>query len=72
MVKVLCYGQVTEYKDRAEAIKKLKECMACSEGSELERYTNILCDLLWTSKSFVYDYEDEYEMYLKSKKEALK
>ena len=63
-VKVLCYGQVTKYKDRMDAIKEFRECVANSEGSEKERYANILLDLLCTSKNFVYDFEDEYELYL--------
>lgn len=66
MVKVLCYGKVKEYETREKAIKHFLECQTMSEGAERERYTNILCDLQFTTRDFVYDYEDEYELYLKS------
>ena len=63
-VKVLCYGQVTEYPTRQEAINEFLAGMSSSEGSERDRYTNIYLDLLHTDKDFVYDYEDEYEDYM--------
>ena len=67
-VKVLCYGQVDEYETREQAIRHFRECAYCSEGSEHERYTNILMDLMFTNSDFVYDFDDEYELYLKSYK----
>ena len=67
MVKVLCYGKIKEYADRKQAIEYFRQCQNSSEGAERERYTNILCNLLWTTKDIVYDYEDEYELYLKKK-----
>ena len=70
-VKVLCYGQVTEYPTRQEAIKEFLNGMYSSEGSERERYTNIYLDLVHTDKDFVYDFEDEYEDY-KSKHSEIK
>lgn len=64
MVKVLCYGEIEKFKTREEATMHFLECMMCSEGSEKERYSNILCDLMGTNKDFVYDDEDEYNLYL--------
>lgn len=62
-VKVLCYGEVTEYATRKEAISHFRQAMSCSEGAERERYTNIYLDLIETDDNFVYDYEDEYRLY---------
>lgn len=44
-VVVKCYGQEKEYK-RKDAIKEFKICALMSEGSEKERYCNILIQLL--------------------------
>ena len=45
MVKITCYGK-TEMMTRADAIKLYREGVACCEGSERDRYTNILIGLL--------------------------
>lgn len=65
MVKVLCYGKIHEFENRQKAIKFFRECQLMSEGAERERYSNILGDLMFTKSNFVYDYEDEYELYKK-------
>lgn len=44
-VKVTCYGEEKVYDDRQEAIDFFEECVANSEGSERNRYVEILIDL---------------------------
>ena len=44
-VVTVCYGERKEWDTREEAIRFFKEGMACSEGSERERYTNIVLAL---------------------------
>ena len=44
-VKITCYGK-TEEMERKDAIKLYRECADCSEGSERERYVNILFGLM--------------------------
>ena len=58
-VTVKCYGENTVYSNREEAIRHFNECQRHSEGSERERYTNILCGLMFTSEDLVCDYENE-------------
>ena len=43
-VKVTCYGTTKEY-TRGQALKEFREAMRCSEGSERDRYCNIVWDL---------------------------
>ena len=45
IVTIVCYGRKTQMA-REDAKRFYIECMMCSEGSERDRYTNILCDLL--------------------------
>ena len=45
-VKITCYGQTKVWDDRQEAIKEFLEGMACCDGSEKERYTNIYLQLI--------------------------
>ena len=46
-IKVYCYTKEPEiFTNRRDAIRKYKEGILCSEGSEKERYTNVLMDLL--------------------------
>nr|DAO23287.1 MAG TPA: protein of unknown function (DUF5049) [Caudoviricetes sp.] len=45
-VVVVCYGRVEKWVSRRNAIRHYLEAMASSEGSELERYTNIYRKLL--------------------------
>lgn len=44
-VKVICYGKETTYDDRQEAVDFYEDCLQNSEGSERERYLEILLDL---------------------------
>lgn len=44
-VQIVVYGQTREMK-RADAIEYMLECMAWSEGSEHERYSNVLTKLM--------------------------
>lgn len=44
-IEVICYGKSRFYEKRTDAIRFFKECADCSEGSERERYLNILMDL---------------------------
>lgn len=45
IVTVTCYGK-TEQLDRKVAIDKYLEAMVCSEGSERDRYSKILGELM--------------------------
>lgn len=45
MVTVRCYNE-EEKLTKAEALKKYKEGFECSDGSERERYMEILSDLM--------------------------
>ena len=45
MVTITCYGK-TEQMSRKDAIGKYLECIAWSEGSERDRYTNIYLGLI--------------------------
>ena len=44
-VKITCYGK-TGTMERSEAMKFYRECADMSEGSERERYVNILFGLM--------------------------
>lgn len=44
-IKTICYGQIREWNGSEEAIKFFVECYINSEGSERERYFNILVKL---------------------------
>ena len=44
LVKVTCYGTTTEMTRKA-AIKEYRQAIRASEGSERDRYMNILMDL---------------------------
>ncbi len=44
IVKITCYGK-TEEMTRKEGLKKYREAMRYSEGSERDRYCNIVWDL---------------------------
>ncbi len=44
-VKVTCYGKVKVYDDRQAAIDFFEKCVVNSEGSERNRYVEILIDL---------------------------
>ena len=45
IVKITCYGQVSEM-DRQDAIREFTEGVMVCDGSERDRYMNILMDLL--------------------------
>ena len=44
-VKTICYGQTREWNDSEAAMKFFLDCFMNSEGSERERYYNILVKL---------------------------
>lgn len=58
-VVVLCYGQRETWKTRQDALRFYKECAEMTEGSERERYVNIVFDLM-DNKSFCSDGDEEY------------
>lgn len=64
LVKVLCYGEVETYPTRTEAINFYKDATYGLDGSEKDRYMNILMDLQNTDADFVYDDEYEYRNYI--------
>lgn len=45
MVTTICYGKKKEWATRKEATKFFTECALWSDGSEKERYMNILLEL---------------------------
>ena len=45
VVKTICYGKERIWDKKEEAIEFFIDCMLNSEGSEKERYCNILCSL---------------------------
>ena len=45
-VTTICYGQKQEWEDRWQAVDFFKEGVMACDGSEKERYTNILLKLL--------------------------
>lgn len=44
-VKTICYGTERTFDDRQEAVDFYEECVMNSEGSERDRYVEILIDL---------------------------
>lgn len=58
LVKVTCYGSVKEY-ERQQAIEEFTTAILCCEGSERDRYCNILSGLRSGLKE-VTDEPDEY------------
>ena len=46
MVKTICYGHEDVWEDRELAVKQFMEWACGSEGSERERYTNVLLKLM--------------------------
>lgn len=44
-VKTICYNQERTFDDRQEAVEFYEDCLMNSEGSERERYLEILIDL---------------------------
>lgn len=55
----VCYNGLSVWKSKQEAIKFYKECAAWSEGSEKERYTIILLDLMDGANFAVDNYEED-------------
>lgn len=45
-IKTVCYNVEREWASREEAIEFFKEGIICSEGSERDRYLNVLMNLL--------------------------
>lgn len=58
IVTISCYGK-EEKMSRLDAMKKYQECVLCSEGSERDRYVNILVALLNGDK-YCSDRDDLY------------
>lgn len=58
-VTVFCYGKEETFDNAAQALKKYMEGVACCEGSERERYMNIVTDLYDGQNLCIDDY-DEY------------
>ena len=45
-ITTICYGRIDKWDDRVKAVKYFYECALCSDGSEKERYVNIMMDLM--------------------------
>ena len=45
MIKTICYGEERDFNTLGDAICFYLECWKCSEGSERERYSNLLYHL---------------------------
>ena len=45
-VNVLCYNEWKHWDSRNDALAFYRECADCSEGSERERYVNILFGIM--------------------------
>lgn len=45
-ITTICYGHYDKWDSRAEAVKYFYECANASEGSERERYVNIMMKLM--------------------------
>lgn len=50
MITTICYGEKKEWKNKDNALKHFFECMMCSEGSEHERYSHIVADIMCGNK----------------------
>lgn len=57
IVEIKCYGEITKM-ERQKAIQEFTEGVAFCEGSEKERYSNILVDLI-SGKKFCSDGVDD-------------
>lgn len=57
-IEITCYGKKKVWMDREAAKQFYLECMAGSEGSERDRYTNIYIDLM-SGKTECFDEEQE-------------
>lgn len=57
IVEIKCYGKITKM-ERQKAIQKFLEGVILCEGSEKERYSNILADLI-SGKNFCSDGVDD-------------
>lgn len=45
-ITIVCYGKATKWSDRKLAIQEYTTAVLCSEGSECERYSKILAELI--------------------------
>lgn len=57
-IKIVCYGTPTLWKNREDAINYYADGLTFSEGSERERYANIVSDLRNTDSKFIQDCDD--------------
>ena len=60
-----CYGRMDIWNSKEEAIKFYRDCAYMSEGSEHERYSNIILDLLDKNSNIgIDDYEFDLDTYV--------
>lgn len=59
MITVICYGVPKVFRTREEAINFFTEGFLMSEGSERDRYADILFKLEDTDDSVIFDYDEE-------------
>lgn len=45
MIKTTCYGKTREWDNKESAMRFFMDCIACSEGSERNRYVDIYLQL---------------------------
>lgn len=45
-ITIVCYGKASKWHNRKLAIKEYTTAVLCSEGSERERYSKILAELI--------------------------
>ena len=64
-VEVICYGTLTRFKSRKIAREFYLECMLCSEGSEHERYSKIVGQIMSSGNDTKLFY-DEDDLMIKS------
>ena len=67
-IKTLCYGKIKEFNSTKEAKDFYLDCYYSSEGSERERYSNILMGIL-DGQKIAYDDYEEYQMWKRNKEE---
>ena len=59
-VSVKCYGTITHYDERSEALREFREGLEACEGAEKDRYVRIFFQLM-DGKAFCTDEEEEDE-----------
>lgn len=64
-VEVVCYNNLTIFETRSEARQFYTTALNMSEGSEKERYVNIVVDLITTDSRMVHDKVNSEPLILK-------